>query len=111
MNKFINTIFGVLLVAWGVILIFDRGYFSEKYRHYIDFGPYHYVFGLILLVCGGAILLSVVRRKKTSDEKVVICPSCGRSYNQQDVPRMECPTCQVELEDLKGFYDRHPDLR
>lgn len=111
MDKIFNIILGVLLAVWGVILIFDRGYISEKYRHYIDFGPYHYVFGLILFVCGGAILLSVVRRKTNNEARVLICPKCQDTFFDRDVSKNVCPNCNVVLEDVKGFYKRHPELK
>ena len=41
----------------------------------------------------------------------VICPKCVEPLCGKDNQSMTCSTCQITLEDLKGFYDRHPALQ
>ena len=40
----------------------------------------------------------------------VICPNCLKTMRGRNVPNYLCPECNVLLENIVGFYDRHPDL-
>jgi ABC-type amino acid transport system permease subunit len=40
----------------------------------------------------------------------VICVNCLNSYYEANTEDGICPNCSSKLEDLTGFYDRHPDL-
>ncbi|NJD02599.1 MAG: hypothetical protein FIA99_08400 [Ruminiclostridium sp.] len=48
-----------------------------------------------------------------SDEipQFMICPKCSIPLWGKDNPTMICSNCQSPLEDVNGFYDRHPELR
>lgn len=41
----------------------------------------------------------------------VICAKCLEPLWGKDNPSMICVTCQSNLENLKGFYDRHSELK
>ena len=41
----------------------------------------------------------------------MICPKCETIYMSLDQPGHKCPHCGVGLGDLKGFYERHPELK
>ena len=41
----------------------------------------------------------------------VICPKCLESSTCEKTPGMKCPNCNCTVEDLTGFYDRHPELK
>ncbi len=38
-----------------------------------------------------------------------ICYNCGSVFNVSQITSMVCPKCGGKLEDLKGFYYRHPE--
>ncbi|HEB85478.1 MAG TPA: hypothetical protein ENI68_00440 [Gammaproteobacteria bacterium] len=101
--------FGFAVLGNGLaILIFGTMPESGVFYH----GAKRYIYGSIWVSAGLAMLIKGSFIKVVSSlEKVVACPKCGTPYNQQEITDQICPICQVELEDLKGFYDRHPDLR
>lgn len=42
--------------------------------------------------------------------KYQICSKCGETYLLSDLKNLECPKCKVKVEDLEGFYRRHPEF-
>lgn len=111
-NKILFLLFGVCLVSYGLFTIIQRGYYSSRFKFYIDFGSYHSIFGIIIVVFGiFFIYTSLTSKKKHAKEKYLICPKCKESFNQKDAINHLCPTCAVKLEDLEGFYDRHPEMK
>ncbi len=111
-NRILFLLLGICLVLYGLFVIIQRGYYSSKFEFYFDFGPYHYIFGIIVTIIG-ILLVYTSLRKKTKDfeEKFVICPKCKTPFNQKDVPKGQCPKCDVELEDLEEFYERDTELK
>ena len=75
----------------------------------------------MLLIFAGAIWIGYVllNRKKILIEeesvgeakRFVICPRCGEIKYAKDVPELKCPMCKIALEELEGFYDRHPNSK
>jgi hypothetical protein len=39
------------------------------------------------------------------------CTGCGHISSPIEAPGQKCPKCSGVLENLEGFYDRHPELR
>ena len=53
-----------------------------------------------------------IGRWTAKDEKnVLMCSMCIKPYHKKDCQDLKCPVCQALLEDLSGFYERHPELR
>lgn len=50
-------------------------------------------------------------QKERKYGKYLKCSKCGKIYNYQGLGDLKCTHCQVELENLKGFFDRHPELK
>lgn len=40
-----------------------------------------------------------------------MCPRCVKPHQKKNVLELKCPVCGEALEDLTGFYERHPDLK
>ncbi|MDD5452102.1 MAG: hypothetical protein PHT49_09445 [Desulfovibrionales bacterium] len=68
---------------------------------------------LAFIIAGLSVWLGI--RKKTElafkEEEYLICRRCKDTYASNTVPDRHCPKCNIELERLEGFYDRHPDLK
>ena len=58
-----------------------------------------------------SILALKNRAKLKSNDKYVICKICHKAFSIENVPDNKCPKCNIELEELNGFYDRHPELK
>jgi hypothetical protein len=41
--------------------------------------------------------------------ETVICISCREAFPGTDIKASKCPKCGGRLEDLKGFFERHPE--
>ena len=53
----------------------------------------------------------IEERKAEEAKAIMICPGCEETAYAKDVPELRCPNCEVDLETLKGYYDRHPELK
>jgi hypothetical protein len=70
-------------------------------------------FAGIVLACFGVflILYSIFAKKipKAQDDHFVICTECGETFFAKEVPDQICPKCKGQMEELKGYYERHPE--
>jgi PHP family Zn ribbon phosphoesterase len=62
-----------------------------------------------MIILGIAEVLYAVMMK--GDNRLTICATCRDVFETLKVPDRKCPKCGADLEPLKGFYDRHPELR
>lgn len=112
MNKSIVLLAGLGSVVFGFSIIIKPDFYDRLYDFYWDFTEVKWLFGLFLVVFGVLIIWSALRKKaKDYEDKVLICPKCKEPFNRKDVPGERCPKCEVQLEDLEGFYARHPELK
>jgi hypothetical protein len=56
-------------------------------------------------------LMAAFRRSGPIVQGIVICPKCMNSFYEKDTENMVCPKCKGVLENIKGFYERHPELK
>ncbi len=56
-------------------------------------------------------VIAIIRNDYSSDSETVICLNCYEMFSVYKVNKMVCPRCTGTLENLNGFYDRHPDLK
>ena len=54
--------------------------------------------------------LSIGEKNSEEAERIMICPGCEEVAYAWEIPGLRCPNCEVNLENLEGFYDRHPEL-
>jgi len=69
-------------------------------------------FGIIVLFFIGVFFFFGILKKQhhgTVEKKFVICPKCQKTFHSKDICDSKCPKCKVELEDLRGFYNRNPE--
>lgn len=112
MYKFMYILGGIILAVFGYRIIVRPRFYDNIYGRYWDFTEIKWVFGVSLIIIGVFIIFNASRKKaKDFEEKLLICPKCKTPFNQKDVTDGQCPKCEVQLEDLKGFYERHPELK
>jgi hypothetical protein len=117
-----NKIFFILMgVVWGLVgsfIIISPRFFSSYFKRELDFTEIRWPFGGALIVIGFIFIWSSLikkaieaEKKEKDDNKVLMCPKCEKPFYKKDSSSSMCPECRTELEDLSGFYDRHPELK
>ena len=110
--KITYIILGVSLILIGVMMIIDPIFYSTKYNYTWDFTEVKWPLGCFLVILGSYFLVSNLKKKAQDyEERVLMCPKCIAPFNHSAVPNKNCPDCGTQLENLEGFYERHPDLR
>ena len=105
---FMTRIAGVALFLFGALVTFERK--LPYWGYEVDYGEYHWVIGIAMSCLGVSIVISSFRKRTIEEETgTLICPSCRKPYNKQDLQSTDCPECKVPLEQVEGFYDRHPE--
>ena len=109
---------GIVWGLLGVLIIINPSFYSSYLNREVDFTSIRWPFG------GGLIILGVffmwysfrketieAEKKARDDKKVLMCPRCIKPFYKKDCQDLICPECQGLLEDLSGFYERHPELK
>jgi len=96
-------VLGILSILVGIIIIRE----GWSYRYGIAVPR---LAGYLMAAFGVAFLLYGILTKKIP-KAYVICLDCRNSFYAKDVHQNRCPKCEGTVEDLDGFYDRHPELR
>jgi PHP family Zn ribbon phosphoesterase len=52
-----------------------------------------------------------IKKSKQEEENFAICTKCREPLYALSTNDNKCPHCGGELENLNGFYDRHPELK
>ena len=109
-DKIIYIIFGIMLIIYGVDIIYNP---EQTWHGYpIDYTMVRIPYGLFIIVLGIYIIKNGIEKNRRKYEKeYYICPECEKIYEPKDFLIPICPECEVELEELEGFYNRHPELR
>jgi len=59
----------------------------------------------------GMIVYGLASKNVSKEFGVRICSACRSVFRAKDVIGTACPKCSGQVEDLKGFYERHPELK
>jgi len=70
-----------------------------------------WIYAIYLSVCGWLWRKSGYLRPSAINPEFVICGACDTPYRGIEVVNLLCPKCGTRVEDLEGYYDRHPDPR
>lgn len=111
-NKIFMIILGISLFGFGFGIILNPEFYDSKHQFYYDFNEIRLPFGGFLIVIGSLFLILALKKKsKEFEPKFLICAKCLKPLHLHAVKNNKCPECEGELENLEGFYDRHPELR
>lgn len=104
---------GGLVTFLGYVVSLEGGFYSSKYGRYFEFGRLSWFYGGVLILSGLALIWVGIRPKNKGSRKssTMVCPKCESPYDVRKHRATTCDTCDVSLEPLKGFYDRHPELK
>jgi hypothetical protein len=67
--------------------------------------------GWLFVAYGVAVMLvgAIKRRKLSSGERHMICPKFNQVCKAYEAPTGKCPHRDTPMEELQGYYERHPD--
>ena len=109
---------GLLSGIFGILVIINPAWYSSYLNQYVDLTVVKWQVGGFFIVIGSIFIWSSFRRgaieaeKKFKDmEKVLMCPRCVKPHQKKNALELKCPVCGETLEDLTGFYERHPGLK
>ena len=118
MNRLFFILLGIVWGFFGFLIIIDPTFYHSRLDYYFDFTEVKWPFGGGLIFLGIFFIWSSFRKKAIEaekkakdDKKVLMCSKCVRPYYKKDCPSSKCPECQTPLEELSGFYERHPELK
>lgn len=118
MNRIFFTLMGIVWGLVGVFIIINPTFYSSYFNRELNFTDIKWPFGGGLIVLGILFIWSSFRKKTIEaekkvkdDKKVLMCPKCVKPFYKKDCPSSKCPECQTDLEELSGFYERHPELK
>jgi len=110
--NFFYIILGCSLTILGIGIIYDPIFHDTKHNYIYDFSEIKWPFGIFLTLLGiGFLYFSLRKRSKASNSDFLICPTCLKPFESKNIDEERCTTCGIDLENLKGFYERHPELR
>jgi hypothetical protein len=65
--------------------------------------------GIGVLIIVWTLSRGNIKTPPTAASRTWMCVNCLSPYSKQTITGNECPKCGGALEDLEGFYERHPD--
>jgi len=106
LSKIVSIALGLYLIGWSMP-------FLESATTSVDGQPISF-WGRWLMTIAGIVMMVFAFRKKYHKPSSVdmICPECETTFVAASVPaNRQCAKCVSVLEPLKGFYERHPELK
>lgn len=95
-----------------VFLSSEYGYWKGTYifvgkgRYLISFG--FGIMGILFIIYG---LKKNIKPIPLFGNVYFKCIGCGAVISESDAKSSQCPKCGDVLEELKGFFERHPDKK
>ncbi len=118
MNRLFFIIMGLVFGLLGILIIINPIYYSSYFNRELNLTDIKWLYGGGLFIMGCFFLWSSFSKKtieaenRAKDGKIVLmCPKCVKPFYKKDCDDMKCPVCQAPLEELLGFYERHPKLK
>jgi len=108
-KKFAFIFAGLILVGYGIKIILVPKFFNSKYGMYHDFSAIKWPLGSGLIIAG--VVAFVLAYMKAEVSGLWMCKSCIKPFSRNNAPDLICPICNDKLEELEGFYERHPELK
>ena len=118
MKKLAYICLGVLMGLFGLGILINPIINHTGLRYNFDFTEIKWPFGIGIILLGIFFIWSpfmkkaiLAERKAKNDKKVLMCPKCIKPFYRKDCQDLTCPECQCQLEELSGFYERHPEFK
>ena len=109
---------GISMGVFGLCILINPTFYHSGLEYRFDFTEVRWLFGGGLVILGILFILSSFRKqaieaekKVKDDNRVLMCPKCLKPIYKKNAPDLKCSSCGNPLEDLEGFYERHPELK
>ena len=104
----------ILLPIIGVLIIIKPVHHGYKFSYDLR-GGLEWILGISFILLGFFFFIAQLKQSTGNGKNMmnfpVICPKCQELFNhKRKLHNMKCPRCNIDVESLKGFYKRHPDL-
>ena len=119
-NGWSSLMLGVLFFFWGAMMFSEyqeKGFiYDNKHGQIIAYDGLALFICFLMMIVGGFFFIfgsnRVIASITTETNKVenYICPNCQTLWPAYEIDDAFCLKCQIILENLDGFYERHPDL-
>jgi hypothetical protein len=104
---------GSILIVLGSLILFNPTPTSAGFHIPKILGPIFIVIGVFSFIYALVFKKSLIPPDNRFGDAspAFMCPNCRQPAFGNDFPDMECPNCHIQVEEVEGFYDRHPELR
>ena len=113
LGRVIYLISGILFIIKGFSFFENQYFYWYGAAHYLGKG--RYLVAIAGIIVGILIFLIALRKNFkpfwVDTSKTFKCIKCGNVFEKKDSNAFECPDCGGELDDLDGFFERHPELK
>ncbi|HID69233.1 MAG TPA: hypothetical protein EYP35_01955 [Desulfobacterales bacterium] len=101
---------GVSFIGLGYQTITQGGWWSPYDSIYINYDTVKTPVGLLMFIIG-IFLVVYTMVGKWAKANPLICPKCGEVIEYPKAKEVSCRACGTKMEKLKGFFERHPELK
>lgn len=102
---------GLLSIIFGVLIFLRPTIYGQTVPSEVGLIPI--VFGLYCFL-KGLSTKGVIEKLDESNidfAEYVVCTKCESPFGKQNANNGRCPKCGGVLENLSGFYERHPEFK
>ena len=106
--RILSFLSGLLFCGMGFQIYTQGGWWSPRGSMYISYGETKTPIGILAIAIGVLLCINSIFGKWTKANPH-ICPKCGKTIEYPKQKEVSCPECGTKMEQLKGFYERHPE--
>lgn len=93
----------------GILFMIDPVYYNYMLGYQWDLSTVKWPLCICLFLIGILWFYSFIKHKKFNE--FLICPKCLKTYYKYVVVDTKCLDCGAEVEEIDGFFERHPELK
>ena len=107
-NRSMYFIGGCAFIGLGYEVLTHGGWWSVKSGIFIYYDELRIPIGILKIIIG-LLLLFYSFLGKFHKQQTVICPKCEEIVERTGAKEIHCLECGTKMEELKGFFERHPE--
>ena len=106
-----NILLPPIFIFLGIAILLQPKYFWDKYGVYIDLSGMQLIFGPVFIIAGFYWIYRTIHYKKFYKKIGYKCYQCGKVFKLDSLADHKCNSCNLKLEELEGFFERHPEFK